>query len=283
MINLARRRDRLNAMVAQMKRLGLSFERIPAFDAHDVGDGFLAAHFSPSGPLGTIPKGDQCCSLSHRRAWSAFLLSGDTHAVILEDDVVLDAAASALLRDDSWIPDDVDVLKLEHFGPARQRVLVGAAREILPGRRIARIHSRHTGAAAYIMSRRAVRQLLSVQAKWSVPVDHLLFNPNVSPTAIALRPCQILPAIARQTAWLGGTSDIRRYRLQQRKIGLSLVRRELVRAYYELRLLPQQIGRVLLGRGALVCVGAKEFKAPHAVQPTATAPELGIVRLGRLR
>jgi len=37
--------------------------------------------------------------------------------------------------------------------------------------------SRHTGAAAYILSR-AAAQLLLRQTRFDLPVDHLLFNPN---------------------------------------------------------------------------------------------------------
>jgi len=260
-INLARRQDRHAAMTAQLKKLGLSFETIAAIDADAVSASWIANFFTSSGPLGILPKGDQCCSLSHRKAWAAFLASGEPAATFLEDDVVLDRAAASLLANTAWLPDDADVVKLEHFGPQSQRVLVGARTGIGRGRSIAPILSRHTGAAAYILSRRAAEQLLDVE-HWNVPVDHLLFNPNVSPMAERLKPVQLLPAIARQESSFGGDSDIRHWRIADRKLRPELIRREIVRAYYELRLLPRQIAQVLRGQAQLMKVANETLKAP---------------------
>jgi glycosyl transferase family 25 len=101
-----------------------------------------------------------------------------------------------------------------------------------------------------VASRAAAVKLLNLR-RWSVPVDHLLFNPNVSPVAEELKPYQMLPAVARQTS---DTSDIRHWRLADRHIGLALARREIVRAYYECRLLPKQIAAVLAGGAHLARV-----------------------------
>jgi len=252
-INLARRQDRLAAMAAQLDRLGLAAERIAAIDADRIRDGWLAPFFAKGGPLGRIPKGDQCCSLSHRRAWIAFLATGESHAAVLEDDVVLDGAAAALLGDASWIPQGVEVVKLEHFGPEGQRVLVGAPTAVAPDHTIAPILSRHAGAGAYVLSRAAAIRLLKVE-QWNVPVDHIIFNPNVSPVAEELRPFQLLPAVARQK---GGASDIRRWRLADRRLSLKLMRREIIRAYYECRLLPRQLAAILAGEAHLARVAGQ--------------------------
>lgn len=258
-INLARRTDRRAAMARQLNRLGLSFEAISAVDAEYVNESWLARYFTPSGPLGSLPKGDRCCSLSHRKAWQAFLASDEDFAVILEDDIILDASASKLLNDPSWLPEGVDLMKLEHFGPESQRILVGPRQKIGRAHSVAPILSRHTGAAAYIISRSAAEQLLALE-RWNVPVDHLLFNANVSPQAAALKPYQLLPAIARQESSF--TSDIRQWRVVQNKFSLSLAKREIVRAYYELRLLPKQIAAVLTGHARLAKVANASLRAP---------------------
>ncbi len=250
-INLARRRDRRAAMTAQMLSLKMPFETVSALDAAAVSDGWIARHFTTAGPLGRLSKGDQCCSLSHRKAWFTFLANGAPYAAFFEDDVVLDPAAPRLLGDLSWLPAGIDVLKLEHFGPQSQRVLVGERSEIGRGRSIAPILSRHTGAAAYILSRRAAIALLAAE-RWEVPVDHLLFNPNVSAMAVKLKPYQLLPTIARQT--FDGVSDIKHWRIAGNRFCPGLIQRELVRAYYELRLLPRQIVQVLSGHAKLVRV-----------------------------
>ena len=82
--------------------------------------------------------------------------------------------------------------KLEHGSPVAALLATRIEKEIAPraGKRIARILSRHAGAAAYVISCEAAKTLLASDAKWSVPVDHLLFNPNVSDVAVRLQPYQ---------------------------------------------------------------------------------------------
>jgi glycosyl transferase family 25 len=242
LINLDRRPDRLAAMEAQAARLGLTLTRVAASDAR-VDDG-ASAFFAVSGPLGEIPRGDQSCFLSHRHAWTQFLASGEAHAVILEDDVRLSDAAGALLGHDGWIPHGVDVVKLEHYGPAGQRVLLTGIRRVGEDFAMGRMLSRHTGAAAYILSRRAAEILLGA-ARVNLPVDHLIFNPNNSPLFAALIPWQLLPAIARQQ---NAVSDIEHTRKGLRNISWRYVRREAVRFGYDLKLVPRQLAA--LARGA---------------------------------
>ena len=253
-VNLARRRDRLSQMSLQLRGLGLCFERVPACDANDASEEYLNGFVQARGPLGTLPKGDRCCFVSHMRAWNAFLRSGASHGVVMEDDIRLDPAAGDLLSRCDWIPSNVALLKLEHIGPEGQLVLVGEPAEVGPGRTVAEIRSRHTGAGAYLLTHAAVERLTSFRRRWSVPVDHVLFNPNVSPLARELCPHQLLPAIARQDAGLGGVSDIAASRKAQRRPSLSFLRREFLRGYYEIRLLPRQMLSVIAGRASLVRV-----------------------------
>jgi glycosyl transferase family 25 len=241
LINLERRPDRLRTMTAQLAGLQIPFQTVVAVDARNMPDDVANRNFAPGGPLGPLPKGDKCCTLSHMRAWSMFLSSGDSHGLILEDDVALDSDAAVLLRDADWIPAAIGLLKIEHFGPDNQRVLLDQFIDTANGRQIGRMLSRHTGAAAYIITRETARLLLSWPELWSLPVDHMLFNPNNSPLAEALRPHQLTPAIARQSQALGGHSDIEEWRTQLRHLSFRYLKREAVRAYYELRLLPSQL------------------------------------------
>jgi glycosyl transferase family 25 len=256
LINLARRPDRLAAMTAQAGRLGLALDRVEALDARTAEPGMVDRWFGPGGPLGEIPQGDKACLLSHRAGWDLFAASGDAHAVFLEDDVILSRAAGAMLSDDSWVPADVGVVKLEHYGPPGQRVLLKDIRALsmAPPRqdatardfRLGRMLSRHTGAAAYILSRTAVKQLLD-QTRFDLPVDHLLFNPNNSPLVARLQPWQLLPALARQQEFVGAKSDIETTRTGLRTFGPTYVRRELVRFGYDLKLIPRQVAALLGG------------------------------------
>ena len=254
LINLERRPDRLCQMTTQLNALGIAFERIAALDARSTPDAELASRFKDNGPLGLVPKGDKCCALSHVRAWQAFANSGEPYGLILEDDVEIDASAAPLLHNTDWIPPTVDLVKIERFGPPNQRVLIDERISIGNGHKIGRLRSRHTGAAAYIVSRAAAQTLVDFVEPWALPVDHLLFNLNNSALANRLRPYQMTPAIAHQSADLGGNTDIDEWRAPHRGFDLRYVRRELIRAYFELRLLPSQIGRWLRRKSVLVRV-----------------------------
>jgi glycosyl transferase family 25 len=241
LINLARRPDRLMKMSDQLAGLAIPVQFVAAVDARNLPDAVADRTFAVDGPLGPIPKGDKCCTLSHMRAWSMFLSSGDSHGVILEDDVALDPEAGAMLRDPSWIPRDIGLLKIEHYGPEGQRVLMDDFVDIQGGRQIGRMLSRHTGAAAYILTRDTAALLLMWHEQWTLPVDHMLFNPNNSPLTERLQPYQLTPAIARQSEAIGGRTDIDEWRAGQRDLSWRFVKREMVRAYYDMRLLPSQL------------------------------------------
>jgi glycosyl transferase, family 25 len=245
LINLERRPDRLAAMHKEAE--GLSLTRVDALDAASADAGTVDRWFADSGPLGEIPRGDKCCLLSHRQAWDLFLASGDAHAVFLEDDVRLSQVAGALLVSDGWIPADAAVVKLEHYGPPGQRVLLDDIRAIGEDFKLGRMLSRHTGAAAYILSRGAAQALLA-QTRFDLPVDHLLFNPNNSKLFAALSPWQLVPPIARQQQFVGAKSDIENTRKGLRDFSWTYVKRELIRLAYDLRLLPLQF--MALRRGA---------------------------------
>ena len=245
LINLGRRPDRLAAMAAQAQPLGLALTRIEALDAA-AAPGAADGWFAATGPLGEIPRGDKACLVSHRMGWEQFVAGGEAHAVFLEDDVRLAPAAGALLGDDGWIPAGIRVVKLEHYGPPGQRVLLTGLRAVGEDFALGRMLSRHTGAAAYILSRDAAQMLLA-EKQFDLPVDHLLFNPNNSKLFAKLAPWQLLPAIARQEQFVGAPSDIEGTRVKLRQMSWTYARRELVRFGYDLKLLPQQIIGLLSG------------------------------------
>lgn len=258
LINLDRRPDRLATMTAEAGKAGLGLDRLAAVDARDPGNAADAQrYFAATGPLGPLPLGDRCCTLSHRLAWQALVTSGAPYAAVLEDDVRLAPAAARLLAGDAWIPPGTDLIKLEHFGPAGQKVLVRDEQPLpFAGLTLGRMASKHTGGAAYILSRRAAQLLLGI-ARFDLPVDHLLFNPNNSPVFAELAPWQVLPAVARQEEFVGLKSDIETTRRASRAFSLALVKRELVRAAYDLKLVPWQLWLVLTGKARLAGVRAE--------------------------
>jgi glycosyl transferase family 25 len=254
LINLARRPDRLAAMTQKADALGLRLDRLDALDAAQTQ--LPTSYFDDKGPLGEIPRGDKCCTLSHRMAWEQFIASGEPYAAILEDDVILTPAAQTFLKNADWIPPGTALVKLEHYGPPSQSVLLSDFKILPQGFQLARMHSRHTGAAAYILSRAAAQRLLAV-TRFALPVDHLLFNPNNSPLFAALAPWQLLPAVARQQDFVGEKSDIEGWRTGLRQFGWTYIKRELIRFGYDLKLLPRQVALLASGKARFTRIGTE--------------------------
>lgn len=252
LVNLERRPDRLAAMKSQLDRLGIAFERFDAVDAKSVDPAVLSRPFAASGPLGTLSPGDKACTTSHIHIWRDIAAGTDDYAVVLEDDIVLSDSAPEFLRDSSWIPKGVGLVKPERYGDANQLIVIGKPRYTVKGRTLAPLLSRHTGTGGYIISRQLAARLASMKEKIALPVDHLMFNPNNSPAFDWLKPWQLLPAILDQQEAVGGVTDIHRTREATKPRGMALVKRQLRRNYYDLRLVPKQVAQVLSGRARVV-------------------------------
>lgn len=255
LINLDRRPDRLSAVTAQLRAHGIAFERISAIDGLDAAEADLA-QVRDNGPIGPLSRGMRACTASHLKAWRHLLQSGADHALILEDDVEIHPLLPGLLTDDAWFRGQADVLKLEKFNPDRpSRILASRAFASLPGGIgvMHRMLSRHTGAAAYIISRRGAEIALGFAGAIRVPIDHLLFNRSVSPLFSRLSPVIAVPPLAWQSAEVGQGSNLAqpepRPDLRKR---LGRLGRSLRRGWHDVRLLPRSLGLILLGRAQTV-------------------------------
>ncbi|WP_112321660.1 glycosyltransferase family 25 protein [Oceanibium sediminis] len=235
LINLSRRPDRWERMSARLQGFNLSPTRVDAIDARQVSAEELDLTTRRTGPLGPLHVGDRACTASHFRAWAAFLDSRDPAAVFLEDDVEFAPDYAAYARDSDWLPADAEVVKFEKYSRRVSRKLLGPGLRTPQGRRLHRLYSRHTGGAAYLLTRRGAKALLSLAGRADVPVDHLIFSPNVSRFARTRPIYQLVPAIARQEADPAG-SDI----AAERRARMPL-RQRLRRAYFEVNCLPRQL------------------------------------------
>ena len=119
--------------------------------------------------------------LVNYKAWKLLVSSKDSYGIILEDDVELSDEFRDLLCSKSWIPKGADLIKLEKFLPTKiSKILIGKSLTQALGetRHVHKMYSRHTGAAAYLLSVNGANRLLKCKTKYTVPVDHLLFNEN---------------------------------------------------------------------------------------------------------
>jgi glycosyl transferase family 25 len=189
--------------------------------------------------------------LSHVLCWQTFVNSAAQHALVLEDDVLLHADAAALLADVSWIPAHVQLLKIESYGPASQRILVGKPTRVASGTSIAPLHSKHTGSGGYIITRALAFWLLNEVRVWPMSIDQMLFNPHISPITDIIRPFQLIPALAKQVD-LKESSDIEEWRAPFRRPGWATIKRSIRRSYNDLSIVPRQVLDVFIGRSRLI-------------------------------
>lgn len=258
LINLDRRPDRLNAITGVLDRASIGFERVSAVDGAVATDTDLWVS-RPCGPIGHLSAGTRSCTASHLKALKRFLETEARHALILEDDVVVRPELSKLLRDDHWLCGHAEILKIEKFNPHRpSKILVGPKLGELPNG-LGSFHpmlSRHTGSAAYIVSRRGAALILRLAGKISVPIDHFLFNETVSPLFRSTVPAIATTPLAWQSVDVGMGSSIAvdPHRVETSGVSVSLRRFGLSfrRAWNEVRLMPKQLFFVLTGRAAIL-------------------------------
>jgi glycosyl transferase family 25 len=199
-LNLAEATDRLAHMERAFARLGLSFERLEALR----GTTLAAARGAPHPKL---TPGTWGCLASHVEAARRIAESGDAWGAVFEDDIHFSDDAARFLGTTDWIPDGVDVVKLETFSTVT--CLDRRPRAEVSGHRLTRLLAKHLGAGAYLLSARAAARIAAVDpVTVDVPIDTLLFNPRhlLDRTAVTL---QVVPAIAIQEFKLFPAEEVR--------------------------------------------------------------------------
>lgn len=253
LINLDRRPDRLAFMAGQLEALGLGFTRFAAIDAQTTSDEDIALRVDPRRALIRMPRGSQCGALSHLGVWQLIADGADEAGIVFEDDMELSPGLVAISRDLAWLPSGVDLVQLERKGSSRPKLMGPVCGHTPDDRELRVLHSRAGGAGAYLITRRAAQRFLATTGRLRLPIDHVLFNANISRPARESRIAAILPALARQRRE-DFASDI-----TPTPVRPSLSRR-LIRGWYEINRLPAQLLLMASGR-------ARPVKFEYAAHP----------------
>jgi len=271
-INLDRRPDRLARIGAHLAERGVRFHRQPACDAATVPEAEIARIVRASGPLGRLGLGDRACTVSHTRAWAAFLETSASHALFVEDDIHLAQDLAQVLVSTDWIPPQTHAVKLEKFNEGTSRLLLGPRCGQTPsGRALHPMCSRHVGGGAYILSRNGAAAALEWRGRFRVPVDHFLFNDTVSPIRRRLAPVITVPAMATQRAH-GYNSDIKNFGKAVAPKGLGKRLRTLRRGLTEANQLPRQLTQWATGHARVTEVAYSDTP-PERGCPTDTSKD----------
>ncbi|MRX33234.1 glycosyltransferase family 25 protein [Aminobacter sp. MDW-2] len=190
-INLDAATDRLQWMSDSFASLGLDFERIAAIDKNNLRDEDTS-HVVGTGWTG----GEVGCFLSHIEAWKIIASGTDEFGCIFEDDVHLAPDATRYLKDSNWIPQGLDLIKLETtLNPVR------TGRDVvrLGSHKLVSLKSFHNGSAGYVISKKLAAKLVS-SVKIDRPVDNFLFDQGSY--------WQISPALCIQDMFLPGSAKL---------------------------------------------------------------------------
>lgn len=170
-INLDRSVERLAHVQAQLAAHGFAFHRLAATDARTLSaadrDHYYSEALNRTRYHKQLSSGEIACYISHIGAWRLLLASPWDYAVILEDDVRLDAQFGPALAQIALLPADWDVIKLgsiSHKPIFKKRALTDALSLCVYAKVPICTH-------AQVISRRGATKLLAHAVPFGRPVD----------------------------------------------------------------------------------------------------------------
>ena len=175
-INLKESSARAEHMRCESRRLDLQLSREAAVDGAKLSPKDVNSfHFAINGLHKMSPQ-EVGCFLSHRNVWRRIANGKTNFGAVFEDDLTFSNDARYLMSDDRWIPEDVDIIKIETT--SRKVLLLPPFSEAIPGRQLGYLASSHMGGGGYILSKNIAAHLLRSTQKFGAPVDYVLFSPD---------------------------------------------------------------------------------------------------------
>lgn len=244
-LNLERHAERLKAVGEQLDSQGIHWERFPAVDAREIKPSELDKLVAKTGPIPRMPNTARACTAGHIAILKDFLNADASHALILEDDVVL---SRFMARDLGKI--------IGEFGPGviniSRQIPSGQTKRLVVKNQIERcgqyiapeLVGIHYSCAGYIVDKEAAKIILETNPYPNMPIDHIIFNPNVSLLGKKTKVRQLFPALVKPRENL--VSSIQTEPVD----GAHTLKNKLKRARSEVSILPK----------LLVGIAAKKYK-----------------------
>jgi len=243
-INLARRKDRWQHTQNLADQHGFTLERVDAVDAQDPANAPLLAAMKPTGPTGRLGIGTLACTLSHTKAWKAFLASGHDRALIIEDNLILaqdfTPVALALLAD----PQTGGLIKLQGGGVIDAGVLLSRKSILCAGHQVHQAYHLIPSSKAYIIDRQVAELAVQRVGNCDVGVDHFMFYPRRRRGSLGVAFSILAPPTVMAEKDL--SSDIAGHRYIGKRI-----HRDMRRFGYEAAQIPMMLGKFLTGQASI--------------------------------
>lgn len=197
LINLDKDSERLSFVQSNFKKINIELERIPAVDGRTFSEQDYQA-FLKDRPRNNKSwmRGQMGCFLSHYTAWQKIAQGDQRFYAVFEDDIHISDDLKNILADDSWIPDNVDIIRLE---TSTNRVRLTSAPILTHANRKAYgVKSTSWCTGGYIISRKTAEQLVNLPALYHQPSDVILYHFDDSIIAKKLNILQFHPALCTQ-------------------------------------------------------------------------------------
>ena len=162
-ISLVRSLDRRLRVASMLAEQGVDFEFFDAVDGREID---YAAFVDSHAPWQLLP-GEIGCYLSHLGVWRNVVERGDDVALVLEDDVIIDANAFDVIDSCVELTEGWDAVRL--FSTEKQ---VGLVVKVLDaGFRLVMPTKNPSGMGGYLISRSGAIRMLKAYGRISVPID----------------------------------------------------------------------------------------------------------------
>jgi glycosyl transferase family 25 len=248
-LNLDRHKNRFENLRHQLDNLGLTWERIAAVDAQQASEEELEKYTDATGPIPRMGAGARACTVGHFKIWKKFLETDATVAFVLEDDVKISERFPAFVESAASYSNEVDILNFNRQNSKREQKKLVVSKinpligDVFEGKQLL---GPHYGTAGYMITRSAAERLCNQIKRTNVPIDHLLFNPNVSDFNKSSLIYQAFPAMVEPDVEKFQTS------IQEESVPTSTHwRKKLSRAYFETNRIPFLLGQYVLRRAAV--------------------------------
>jgi glycosyl transferase family 25 len=196
-INLDKDTERLQFFSDNFKRLGLEFERISAVNGRNFSEEDYQ-NFMQLRPRNNKSwlRGQMGCFLSHFTAWQLIANGTEEYCAVFEDDVHISDDLKKIIENESWIPQNADIIRLE---TSTNRIRLSSSPVIEhSGRSAYKVMSTSWNAGAYILSKGTAQKLVELPLAQHQPSDILLFHFSESPLVNRLQILQFHPALCTQ-------------------------------------------------------------------------------------
>lgn len=243
-LNLDRHVSRLKTLGAQLDAQNIVWHRFRAIDGAGGDEAYLNDLVAPQGPIPRMPTGARACTASHILILRDFVASNAEHALVLEDDAEpsprLGVDLAQVIR---AAPTGVLNINRQPSSGAKKKIIVRKAGNTRQGAYdITDLIGIHYGTAGYVVDKASAQTILDMYPHPDIPIDHMLFNPNISRLSDSVPVRQLFPALVRPAGGLVSS-------IQEVPVAKSdTIRNKLKRARSEFLIVPRVLAGLLLGR-----------------------------------